>query len=269
MMRIARFVLLVFLVACCLPSCKTPEYMKHTSYFENMPDSGRLELQNAKFEQLKIHPNDILDIKVQPLAVASSIDNSLANATSSSGSSNTATASGSTAGGGILVDQDGNISLPLLGSLHVGGLTIKEAHDYIAEKAAFYYKDPTVSVRFLNLKVSVLGEVMRPGVYGFSTEKNTILDALAQAGDLSIYGKRTNVLLIRDSAGYSTFNRFSLNDMDLVQQNFYYLRQNDVIYVEPNKAKLSSMNTATYTKVGLAISILTMLALIYSQVVKN
>lgn len=142
-----------------------------------------------------------------------------------------------------LVANDGTIAFPVLGDLHVSGLTKSEAENLIKEKLRDYLKEvPIVTVRMSNYKISVLGEVASPGMFTISNEKVNIFEALALAGDLTIWGKRDNVKLIReDATGKRQIVTLNLNKTDIVTSPYYYLQQNDILYVTPNKAK--SMNS--------------------------
>ncbi len=149
-----------------------------------------------------------------------------------------------------LVDIDGYITFPILGEVKVGGLKKSEAVELIKNKLERYIKDPIVTVQFMNYKVTVLGEVTRAGSYTINNERITMLEALGLAGDMTVYGRRDNVMLIREKAdGSKEFARVDLNSTDLLTSPYYYLQQNDVIYVEPNKTRLSraaSTNVSTY-----------------------
>ena len=141
-----------------------------------------------------------------------------------------------------LVDPEGNIEFPVLGRLKVAGLTRTELTNVLESKIAAYVTDPIVNVRIRNYKVSVLGEVTRPGSFTIPDERITLLEALAQAGDMTIYGRRDNVLVIRETDGVKTHTYIDITKGDFINTPFYYLQQNDVVYVEPNKAQVSSAN---------------------------
>lgn len=162
-----------------------------------------------------------------------------------------------------LVNNKGEIDFPVLGRLKVGGLTKNEAEDLIREKLQPYLKEaPIVTVRMANYKISVLGEVARPGSFTVSNEKVNVLEALAMAGDMTVYGVRTNVKLIREDAdGKREIIPLDLTKSDLVLSPYFYLRQNDILYVTPNetKAKSSDIGTTTTTWIS-ATSILISLA---------
>lgn len=167
-----------------------------------------------------------------------------------------------------LVDNNGNIDFPRVGQVHVGGLTKSEAERVILNKIKPYMSEveiPIVTVRMSNYKISVLGEVNRPGMYTVSNEKISILEALAQAGDLTIYGVRNNVKLIReDSTGMKSIHVLNLNDANLINSPYYYLQQNDIVYVEPNKVKaqnssVGSMTTLWFSATSILISLTSLL----------
>ena len=150
-----------------------------------------------------------------------------------------------------LVDNDGFINFPIVGKLHVGGLTKSEAENLVTEKIRPYLaetENPVVTVTMASYSVSVLGEVNRPGTFQVSREKITILEALAQAGDLTIYGVRDRVKLIReDATGKKSIVTLNLNDANIINSPYYYLQQNDVIYVEPNKVKAQNSKVGQTT----------------------
>lgn len=162
-----------------------------------------------------------------------------------------------------LVNNEGEIDFPVLGRLKVGGLTKTEAEDMIREKLIPYLKEtPIVTVRMANYKISVLGEVARPGTFTVSNEKVNVLEALAMAGDMTVYGMRTNVKLIREDAdGKREIKELDLTQGDLVLSPYFYLRQNDIIYVTPNKAKAKSSDIGSTTSLWVsATSILVSIA---------
>jgi len=139
-----------------------------------------------------------------------------------------------------LVDNTGYIDYPVLGKIKLGGLTRTEANNKMVAAISEYIRKPIVNLRIANFKVSVIGEVAKPGSYNVVGERVTILEALGMAGDLTIYGKRENVLVIRDKEGKKTYTRIDLTNADLLNSPFYYLSQNDVIFVEQNQTRLNS-----------------------------
>ena len=148
-----------------------------------------------------------------------------------------------------LVNNDGTILFPVLGTLQVGGLTKGEAENLICEKLGDYLKEtPIVTVRMTNYKISVLGEVAAPGMFTITNEKVNILEALALAGDMTIWGMRDNVKLIReDAAGQRQIISLNLNRADIITSPYYYLQQNDILYVTPNKSKAKNSDVGQNT----------------------
>lgn len=155
-----------------------------------------------------------------------------------------------------LVGNDGTIDFPILGKLRVAGLTKDEAEDFIKEKLEPYLKEePIINVRMTNYKISVLGEVKNPGVFVVTNEKVTIFEALAMAGDLTIYGERNNVKLIRETAdGVISIMEINLNESDLILSPNYYLLQNDVLYVTPNSNRSKDSAISTSRTIWLSIT---------------
>lgn len=255
----------IVFIAC---SCATQHY--NIAYFKDLPDTARVSIRNTRYKQLLIQPDDILSINVVTMDAQANLLFSIAQPTApSSASAGASMPSGSSGGAilpGYLVDKDGDVELPILGSFKLAGMTTEEARDTIQARAAQYYKNPVVYVRFANLKITVLGEVSRPGTYVLPNEKNTIFDALGLAGDLTIFAKRDNALLVRDSLGYSQLFRFSLTSKDLVDQPFFFLKQNDVIYIEPNKSKIYSQDAIKTRNYTILVSVVTLLIVIASRI---
>ena len=233
---------------------------KQVAYFQNI-DSISLAASRGLYEA-KIMPKDELTITVittNPQASAP-FNLTVSNTIGSSGQLST----GQGALQGYLVDNNGNINFPVLGTIHVGGLTKNQAEEKIRDGVKPYLaasENPIVTVRMSSYRVTVVGEVGSPRVIPVSTEKMSIIEALAQAGDLSIYGKRNNVLLIReDATGQKQAHRLNLNDANIFNSPYYYLQQNDIIYVEPNgvKAKNSGIGSSTtiwFSFIGIVTSV--------------
>ena len=176
------------------------------------------------------------------------------------------TISSGSSGGSLqnyLIDTNGEITFPIIGKIKAVGMTKTVLSDYIKDKIhPFYIKeDPIISIRYANYKVSILGEVAHPSVYTIQNEKINIFEAIALAGDLTIYGKRDNVLLIRENDnGKRETLRIDLRDERLINSAYYYLQQNDVLYIQPNKPKsrasgLSTAETVSISVIGTLISL--------------
>ena len=165
-----------------------------------------------------------------------------------------------------LIDVHGNIEFPVLGTIIIQGLTRVEATEMLKKRLSEYIKDPIVNIRLINFTVTVLGEVNAPGVYTVQNERISLSDALGLARDLTIYGKRDNILLIREVNGKKRYAKFDLGSVNVLNSPNYYLTQNDVIYVEPNNARVrqASFNQNN----GVIISAIATLATIAAILIK-
>ena len=212
----------ILLLASCAP-------VKDIAYFQDKALNNPEKID--QFGGIVIQPNDILSI------VVSSRSPELASIFNISGSSASKEGTGSTLG--YTVDNGGYIDFPVLGPIDVSGMTRAELaakiKDMLLKKG--YINDAVVTVEFLNFKVSVLGEVNSPGTYSITDDKVTVLQALSMAGDLTIYGKRGNVTVMREINGERTFYNINLCSVDLFKSPAYNLQQNDIIYVEPSQEK--------------------------------
>ncbi len=162
---------------------------------------------------------------------------------------------------GYLVDPEGNIDLPVIGKIKVSGLGRPEVTETIKRKLKEYLNNPIVNIRILNYKVTVLGDVKSPGTFSIPNERITLLEAIGIAGDLNITGKRRNVLVIRDLDGKKTETRIDLTSKELFSSPVFYLNQNDIVYVEQNRAKLNS-SVVNASNVGIFISVISLLTTI-------
>ena len=261
------FYALLFLAIYGLSSCASS---KNVAYIQN---SNMVDLSESAFlYDARIMPKDVLTITVNTVNPEASapfnliVRNTLTNTSSSIG-----TSSGSLQT--YLVSNDGTIDFPVLGTLQVGGLTKLECEKRIHDKILPYLnanENPVVTVRMSNYKISVLGEVNRPGMFTVGNEKINIFEALAQAGDLTIYGVRNNVKLIREDAnGRKEIYTLNLNDASIINSPYYYLQQNDIIYVEPNKVKAQNSGVGQTTSLWLtSTSILISLASLMYSILK-
>ena len=165
---------------------------------------------------------------------------------------------------GYLVDTNGNIDFPILGEIHVEGLTRMQLTELIKNKLieGDLIKDPIVTVQFLNFKISVMGEVGRPGSFTISGDRITVLEALSMAGDLTIYGRRDRVGVIRENNGKRTILFHDLRSADIFNSPCYYLQQNDIVYVEPNKAKSGQSSINQNNSIGVWVSVISLLTTI-------
>jgi polysaccharide export outer membrane protein len=220
---------------------------KDMIYYQDIDALGAQEKSNSY--EIKIQPDDLLQISVY------AEDPEIAKAFSLNTSSETATAGGS--GSVYLVDAYGFIDFPTLGKIKVSGFTRTEVLHLLDTKLSQYIKKPIVSLRITNFKVSVQGEVGAPGTYPVVSERITLIEALTMARDLTVYGKRDNILIIREIDGVKSFNRVDITKSDFMNSPFYYLAQNDVVYVEPNQNKING--AAVNPSTGLIFSVLSIL----------
>lgn len=229
---------------------------KEIVYFQNQ------EQLTTSFEQYipKIQPTDQLAIVISAADVAAVAPFNQMSTIQTTANSSTISPYSPT----YTVDENGNISLPMVGNVQLAGLTRSQAIETIKNKVSKYVVNPGVNVNFVNFRISVLGEVTRPGSFIVPTERITLLDALGMAGDLTIKGKRENVTVIRESNGVKERYNVDLTSESALNSPVYYLAQNDVVYVEPNSAQVSASKfTPNYSlwisMAGVIISVISVL----------
>lgn len=231
---------------------------KKIAYFTNIPKDSTSQVHYETIQTI-ISKNDLLQISISTLDPENTRLFNSANAA--------ATASGLPGiGTGYLVDDKGVIKLPLLDEIKAEGLTKAQLAANIANEITIkkLAKEPIVTVRIVNYKITVLGEVNRPGVIPVPNERITLPEALGQAGDLTPFGKRNNVLLIRESGGKRVYKRFSLNGDELFDKDIYNLQNQDILYIEPNDARAASAER-TNQLIPYTFSAVSLLIVIYVQ----
>ncbi len=245
-------------------SCVSSRKIK---YFDNIPEtSAAYDINSSNFDEPIIQSDDILVINVN------TIDNAASNIINSGNSPTPLNGAGISNSvsqqliSGYNVDKEGFVEIPLLGRIKLAGLTTLKAKEIIREKAAQFYKDPAVNIRFANFKITVIGEVNRPSTYAVPNERVSILDAIGYAGDLTVYGKRENITLIRKREnGTSIAVKLDLTKKEVFNSPYFYLRQNDVVYVEPLRAKLTNSDTSVIRYLGLIASFASVAILIFTN----
>lgn len=252
-------ILLLFVFAVYLVSCGTQKKLP-AGYLDNVSDStGKGEV---KIPELHIQKNDLLSIKVSSASTKPEISDALFNEP----------VLGSAAGGGqsvsgYLVDVNGDIQYPRLGTIRAGGLTKFELAELIKKKigALGVLTDPVISIRFLNYHVTVIGQVANQGQVTVPVERLTILEALGLAGGITDYGKKDKVKILREVDGKREVGYVDLSSKDLFESPYYNLLQNDVVLVEPTRQKAKQEEqTAVSQRISLATGLITTAALIYS-----
>jgi len=252
--RLTLGTLLAFLLVSCQSYKKVP-YLQDTALVSETE-------QSVRQTGVKVMSKDLLTIVVSCSTPELAAPFNLVNSGINSGMEGKMTGKGTTSSAPqqYLVDNQGNINFPMLGEIHVGGLTKLGIENLIIEKLKVYLKEaPLVTVRIVNYRISVLGEVTKPGSFIVSNEKVNLLEALAMAGDLTIYGMRDNVKLIRTGQdNKQEIITLDLNKAETVMSPYYQLQQNDIIYVTPNKTKAKNSDVSTNT--GLWVSAISGLA---------
>ena len=229
------FIVIAYGCILLLGSC-TPA--KNVVYFQNIQkDTNIPGLIDSNFES-KIRKNDLLSINI---VSREAISNALYNAPQGSTTSSTPSSGTVSPASGYLVDNDGNIKIFKIGNVHAEGLTRNELAQTIKrELDPAYLLDVVVTVRYLNNHITILGEVTRPQVITMPTEKLSLLEAIGMTGDITITGRKDNILLIRETAKGKQFKRLNLTDNSIVNSPFYYLKPDDIIYVEPTSIKIKN-----------------------------
>lgn len=257
-----RFIELnVLLLALFMASCVSS---KNVTYFQNLSNTSESSVNlDVKFIEPVILADDILAISIITIDPSNA---AVANQTTTLLGAGTSSNIGGQQINGFLVDKNGEVEIALIGKVKLSGLTTFQAREIIRQKALINFKDPNISVRFANFKVAVLGEVNKPASYTLPNEKVSVLDVLSLAGDLTLYGRRENVLVIREVDGRKQFGRLNLNNStELFKSPFFYLRQNDVIYVEPTKAKVAALNGPVRNTIGIILSAVSVIVLAISR----
>ena len=253
-----NFFILVALSLLLTTSCVS---RKKIAYFQDLPEL-KAEVDLAK-SNLEIQPNDLLTITV-----------SAANMEAVQPFNLPLTSAPSLAGAGVggrmelqsyLVDSDGNIEFPVLGTVQVAGLTRQELVEKLKEEISQYVQNPIVNIKIVNFQVTILGEVIRPGTFTVPDERISLPKALGLAGDLTIYGQRENVLVMRETGGKTAYTYIDLTSSDFINSPYYYLQQNDVIYVEPNKAQRqgASYNRNASVYISIASVLISLIVVIF------
>lgn len=248
-------------------SCATPKI----AYLQDMQPGTAEEVLNTT--EIRVRPEDKISILVN------SKDPLLANlfnlpiVSRQIGTTSSASSSNSQGISGYTVNKDGNIDFPVLGPVHVADMTREEIAAHIKNEliSQDLVKDPVVTVEFMNLTVSVLGEVVHPGRFNIDKDRLTLLDAISMAGDLTVYGKRDNVLVQRDENGKKVLYKVNLNSgHDLYSSPVYYLQQNDIVYVEPNsvRARQATVNGNNIRSASFWMSLASLLTTITVLIVK-
>ncbi|SDE77118.1 polysaccharide export outer membrane protein [Pricia antarctica] len=232
---------LIALAALIMTSCAS---RKDVVYFQNTGDFETLVDKNSITPKFKV--DDVLSIYVSTLDNEASAPFNLFRGGSEGGLRPEQV--------DYLIDKDGEIDFPVVGKIKVAGLSSEELRVLLREQLSEYLKDPIINIRLRNFTITVLGEVNRPGTYPVEGERITILEALGLANDLTIKGKRENVMVIRDFDGTKVYHRINLKRKEAMSSPVYYLTQNDVVYVEPNQSAITSSSLDNRATIAISIA---------------
>ncbi|MDL2224194.1 polysaccharide biosynthesis/export family protein [Bacteroidales bacterium OttesenSCG-928-M06] len=250
--------LLLLLAIAWMTSCRSSKDIEYFQDVNEIPDIA-YQYDMANYE-IKIMPNDNLLILVTAEKPLAAVPYNSVDLTKGYGITTLEWQ-------GYLVDENGDINFPELGKVHLGGLTKSEAITLLQNKISEFITKPLVNIRIMNYRVSIFGEVNRPGTFSVSSEKISVPEALALAGDMTIYGKREDVLICRVENGEKKFIHVDLTSSSVFFSEAYYLQQNDIIYVKPNRSKAmsSSYNPMTGTILSVATLLIAITTLILNQ----
>lgn len=223
-----------------LGSCSTP---KDLVYFSDLKNTAKFDAAILNNVEPQIQANDLLAIGVSSLNAESNLLFNGASISRVNDRLNGNPSAEGPAGNSYVVDKSGFINFPVLGKVKMAGLTKEDAQEKLTAEISKYVKNPIVNVQFQNFKVTVIGEVNRPSTFTVNNDNINLLEALGMAGDMTLYGKRDNVLIIREQNGKRSMNRVNLNRKDVLNSPYFYLQQNDIVYVEPDKAKGAQIST--------------------------
>lgn len=250
MKSLSLFVFPIFAIVF-FSSCRS---QKALGYLEDFTDtSGKVQVS---YPEPVIQKNDVLSIVVYSDAIDQGATDRMYNL------ANTGTGAATTQG--YLVDNDGYIQFPRIGKIKAEGLTKPQLSEEIKTKIDIVLRNPSVLVRLINFKITMLGEVARPGPITLPSEKVTILEAIGLAGDVSIYGKKDDIVILREVDGAVEHGKIDLSSKSLFQSPYYFLRQNDVVLVNPNKNKARLSDQVFNQRLGVAFSIINTIALLYN-----
>ncbi len=257
-----KLALIIMMGVIAFSSCKTPQT---AYYFKTLPRDTSIQSSVFRMSESRIKKNDQLAINFSSLNPAEDVTY---NAAAGVGAATAATGS-SGSGGGYLVDAQGNIQLHRLGSVHVEGMTRAELKNKLQKDIEPYLKDAIVTVRYLNHRVSVMGEVVRPGPVQMPEERLSVLEVLSASGDVTNFARRNNILVIRETEKGKELKRLNLEDHSIFTSEWYWLQPDDVVYVEPSEKKLNEeKRNKTQQTVGLIISGISLAVIILDRVIK-
>jgi polysaccharide biosynthesis/export protein len=261
----ANYARIAILMSLFITSCSSD---RNLVYFSDLPPSQNFDGPIKNYVQPTIQPDDIISITVSSLNPESNVlfNNVILPPTAPAASNN---AAATRAGEGYQVDKSGFINFPVIGKIMLAGLTKEQAIEKMTSEIKVHVKNPIVNVRFMNFKVTVIGEVNAPATFVVATEKINVLEALGLAGDMTEFGRRENVLIIREQQGVRRTARVNLNNKDVLNSPFFYLQQNDIIYVEPDNHTKTAQTAPSNRYIGVWATAISTLAFVAIAVIYN
>ncbi len=255
-----KFLLFVIVITWCSSCGVNKKFTEELRYFKGLNDSLKISMP---INEPKIEKNDVLfigisssdpqktDLLLNPYVMQG------IGQTSSNNTTNTL---------GYMVDNEGDVTLPLIGKVPAFGKTKEQLTNAILQKLRVQVQDPIVNVRFLNFRITVIGEVTRPGSYSIPNEKVNLLESLGMAGDLTPFARRDNILIIREKDGKQEFARINLSGNTVFQSPYFQLKQNDIVYVDINNRKVPNADQASTRNISLIIGITSSLGILLTAI---
>ncbi len=250
-----KVILFIAIYTCLATGCAPRRDLVYFSNLAKQTSDEKLPSQEVKIQQ-----NDLLSVSINSLNQESNVLFAV-NTKAPSAENNYKVE-------GYRVNKEGMINLPVVGNVRLEGLTIEQAQNTISRELDKYVKKPVVDIQLVNFKVTVIGEVNRPSNFTVQGDNINLLQALGMAGDMTVYGKRDNVLVIREQNGQRVMKRLNLNNQDVMNSPFFFLKQNDIVYVEPDKSKASEYSTNTRV-MPLVIASISAVAVLITAVLKQ
>lgn len=250
-----KVILFIAIYTCLATGCAPRRDLVYFSNLAKQTSEEKLPTQEVKIQQ-----NDLLSVSINSLNQESNVLFAV--------NTKTPSAENNYKIEGYRVNKEGMINLPVVGNVRLEGLTIEQAQNTISRELDKYVKKPVVDIQLVNFKVTVIGEVNRPSNFTVQGDNINLLQALGLAGDMTVYGKRDNVLVIREQNGQRVMKRLNLNNQDVMSSPFFFLKQNDIVYVEPDKSKASEYSTNTRV-MPLVIASISAVAVLITAVLKQ
>jgi polysaccharide biosynthesis/export protein len=254
--------LYIFLLLACIPCFWSCGNVRNLQYMQGQFDTTKLS--QVKYPEITFQKNDMISVAVYSDNAAASAYYNLPqqNTVLNAGVTSMAPGGVSTPGSTYLVDDAGNIQFPGLGTLHVEGLTKQQFYALLQERLKDKLQNAYFIIRLVNYRITMIGEVNQPGQFSIPNERVSVLEAIGLAGDLTVFGRRDNVLIIREQNGQRTFGRLDLKSPNIMSSPYFYLQPNDVVYVDLNRNKAAASDQVTIRNISLATSVISVVAIL-------